>query len=300
MKNPVENKRGFTLLEVLIAMAILAIVCAIVYGSFYAVTESTIEARAASERAKTRQFVLRNLRGNLEQIAQGWLPGAADRITAGADEEVAAVTFGFTGKDERGSAGPADSVEFVSLSPMPGALVLPGTVKRVKYEVTEDDGGRPESIVGAYDPENPPAAFLQVTEVPITLSEDPSDSNLFAVTEDDEGAVRWLLPIRSMDIRYFDGKDWKDDWDGDEEGRLPWALDVRINLPSTAGREDEDQFRFDDDREEGPNAATDIQLIASLPSGVGINEPPPTYGAEPLPGRRTSLNPSSGPQGNTP
>lgn len=282
--------RGFTLLEVVIAMAILAIVCAIVYGSFYSVTESTITARAASERTKMTQFVMRNLRTNLDQAAQGWLPGAADRLQTGTDEDVTAVTFGFVGEDDRGSAGPADSLEFVTHAPMPGAVVLPGMVKRVTYEVVDDDGGEPEWVIGTYDPEDPPAAFLQVTEVPVfAFTGEGEGQSLFE--EDEDAAITWLLPIRSMDIRYFDGRDWQDDWSGDQEGRLPWALDVRINFPSADGRDDEDQFRFDQDREDGPGAQADLQFLTSLPAGTGVMEPPPVYGAEPLPGRRTSLGP---------
>lgn len=285
MKRADQFRGGFTLLEVVIAMAILAIVCAIVYGSFYSVTESTMNARAASEQTKTKQFVMRVLRTNLEQAVQGWLPGAADRVPGG-DEDVAAVTFGFVGKDERGPAGPADALEFVSYAPMPGALVLPGMVKRVTYEVVEDDGGEPERVVGAYNPDHPPAAFLQVTEVPMFgLGNQMEDEPAF---EDDEKAFSWLLPIRSMDIRYFDGQRWEDEWDADEEGRLPWAVDVRINLPDEAARADEDRFRFDIDREDGPGAQVDVQFLTALPAGTGVAEPPPVYSAQPLPARRSA------------
>lgn len=285
-----KQNTGFTFLEVMIAMAILAIVCAIVYGSFYSVTESTATARVAAEDTKTRQFVMRHLRTNLGQAAQGWLPGAVDRLQPGADEDFAAITFAFVGEDDRGIAGPADSLEFVTFAEMPGALVLPGMVKRVKYEVVDDDGDEPERVLGSYDPENPPAAFLQVTEMSVFAGADESKRDaLFEA--DDESASRWLLPIRSMDIRYFDGENWTDDWDSDQEGRLPWAVDVRINFPSGDGRDDEDRFRFEQDWEEGPGAPVDVHFLTSLPSGTGATEAPPVYEADPLPGRRTALGP---------
>lgn len=293
--NYVRTDKGFTLLEVVIAMAILAIVCGIVYGSFYSVTESTMTARVALEQTKMRQFVMRNLRTNLDQAAQGWLPGASDRLLGGTDIDVSAVTFGFVGEDDRGSAGPADSLEFVTHAPMPGALVLPGMVKRVTYEVVDDDDGEPERIVGTYDEANPPAAFLRVTEVPVFATVLESSTSSLSFDTDDDEAVTWLLPIRSMDIRYFDGDDWNDDWDGDEEGRLPWAIDIRINFPSEEGLEDEDRFRFAADREDGPGAPVDLQFLAALPAGTGVMEAPPVYGADPLPGRRTNLGPDGEP-----
>lgn len=283
-----RNRAGFTLLEVMIALAITAIVCGIVYASFYSVTESTVHARLAAEQTKLKQFVSRSLRANLDQVAQGWLPGAADRVQANEDEDVSAITFGFVGEDERGSAGPADSLEFVTMAPLAGAVVLPGMLKRVNYAVVEDDGGEPDHVLGSYDPDDPPAAFLEVTETPVfaMAAGEKGKQDHMAERAIEGESISWLLPIRSLDIRYFDGEEWADKWDGDDEERLPWAVDVRINFASQDSRDDEDRFLFEDDRDDGPGAAADLQFLATLPAGSGNTEPPPLYDAQSLPGRR--------------
>jgi hypothetical protein len=76
-----------------------------------------------------------------------------------------------------------------------------------------------------------------------------------------------------MDIQYFDGEDWIDEWDSVAEGRLPWAVHFRLNFARPEGEEEVGFDAIDD---------PDMSLIVALPGGAGLTEPPvePVYRAE--------------------
>ena len=59
-------------------------------------------------------------------------------------------------------------------------------------------------------------------------------------------------------------------WDSLEYGRLPWAVDVRINFP---GPPEEGDFTTELDPDEDP----DFRLVFTVPAGAGIRDEPPDY-----------------------
>jgi prepilin-type N-terminal cleavage/methylation domain-containing protein len=62
------SRRGFTLLEVLVAMSILIIIVAVVYASFASVTDTISVARVRTEEMRLRQFLERSIRTNLTSV----------------------------------------------------------------------------------------------------------------------------------------------------------------------------------------------------------------------------------------
>ncbi|HEO70412.1 MAG TPA: prepilin-type N-terminal cleavage/methylation domain-containing protein, partial [Candidatus Hydrogenedentes bacterium] len=116
-----QGAAGLTLLELLVAVSILAVISGIVYMSLAGVTEATEAARADMEKLRLERFLHRhlvNLFGSVYVDAPCMRPD-----------------YVFLGTDGSGSDGPSDMVEFCSSAPLSGGLSLPGMLKRVIIEV---------------------------------------------------------------------------------------------------------------------------------------------------------------------
>lgn len=68
--------RGFTLLELLLALAIFSVLALVAWGGLSAVTQQTGAMRTAAERLATQQQLLTTLRRDLEQALPGSVRGA--------------------------------------------------------------------------------------------------------------------------------------------------------------------------------------------------------------------------------
>lgn len=277
--------RGFTLIELMIAITIVSMVVAIVFASFAAVANGTEEVRNAAHELRSRAFLSRNFSVNLAQITEGWLPGAQGRAleqATGAAQPVSAesfeVRYAFLGEDIDGPLGPADTFSFVTSTPLMGAQGLPGFPKYVTYEVITDekDADDPDAFE-----EEEAEAILQILETPV-MTADPNassfDSAGFADTSfgDDEepspfSDVSWTIAIESMNVQYYDGQtlQWVDSWDSDQRGYLPWAVDIKINFPRDPNEEDDDKRDVIEEPE--------FRLLFSLPPGAGQKDPTPGY-----------------------
>jgi hypothetical protein len=77
-------------------------------------------------------------------------------------------------------------------------------------------------------------------------------------------APSWSVPIRTLDITYFDGAEWVEEWDSMTLGRLPWCVQIRINFART---DEEIQREIDQniDIENSP----DFEMVVPLPIALG-------------------------------
>lgn len=98
------------------------------------------------------------------------------------------------------------------------------------------------------------------------------------------------MPIRTLDIEYFDGEEWVQEWNssaydnsaeleqttgfslnrpkvGEPMGRLPWAVRFRINFAKT-------QEELERDRQEGYNEDEDVdfEMVVPVRQGQGITQ----------------------------
>lgn len=252
-----SGRRGFTLLELLIAILILAVIVGIVYGSFSSVTTTMDMARAAAERLRFRQIVWRNFSGNLQGVY--------------VDSACLQAEYQFLGENGDGAFGPADKLRFASSLPMPGARSLPGVSKVVTYELV--DRNETSSEVAGLLPvdEERPGSVLLITEKPLRLeSEDFVSQNDDSLLEINEQAV----PVASMDILYFDGSrnEWVEEWDSMEERRLPGGIWVKINFPRSE-EERAETLRSGIDLTENP----DLEIMSSFPLGRDVEFPFPDF-----------------------
>jgi prepilin-type N-terminal cleavage/methylation domain-containing protein len=245
--------RGFTLLELLVAISVLTVIVGIVFATFASVTDTMAIARDNADRMGYRMALRRNLTENL---------GAVYADAAGKREE-----FQLAGTDESGSYGPADTLRFCTSLPMPGAYALPGVMKVVQYSmVSSSEVDASATGYPGDDPERPGMA-LQITESPLAYEEGIEG----AVSGSDQlPLVQFAIPVASFDVLYFDGlsQEWKQDWDSLSEQRLPWAVWVRVNFPRS-----EEERAADSAAGVDLTETPDVEVMASIATGAGVEGP---------------------------
>lgn len=251
---------GFTLMEMILALAIIVIMTAIVYSSLSSVVNSTAMARAAAEETRLRQFLARSFETNFSGV-----------YTDRTNEQPA---FQFIGINDESRDGPMDSVRFCSSAALMGGMSLPGDLKEVRYEVMsgEDTEMGLDIDQPAEEEERPEGATLESVELPLIAGNveqlEASEEDLEELaTDPNYEAPHWSVPIRTMDIKYFDGAEWLDEWDSMQFGRVPWSVHIRINFAKTEEQlEAEASERYDEIED------PDFELVIPIPLGLGVTE----------------------------
>lgn len=245
------SRRGFTMLELLVAVTILAMVCAIVYSSFIAVTDSAEIARQAAADLRFQQYIYSSFSQNMSSIYT--------------DQPCLQPNYALVGEDQGGPFGAADSISFCTALPMPGSMALPGILRKVRYElVPETEGGDGQIDMLTIDTalQAPTGRMLlQITESPLVPHAEDEELSVDDALSADQARVR-QIPVHSMDIKYYDGyeEEWVDDWDSVADKRMPWAIEIRINL-----------------------ARTEEQLQALYAQGINLEESPDLLMTFPVP-----------------
>lgn len=259
---------GFTLIEVLVSITIFVLIAAAVYASFSSVTVATDDARIGAEEMRLRQFLSRNLLNNLATVVDAYIAGPPNAQDMMQDMQAAMnPELAFVGVSERGSDGARDTLEFASSSPLLGGISPPGSLKRVRYEVTEDSES---NLLTAEEERRAEEAGTQlrltVRETRLQGGAWMGDTDLKSDTTDlfETDSPSWSVPVSSFDVAFFDGKDWVEEWDSAATLMMPWCLRIRINYARS-----EDEKRADS--QAGLDAAKDpdYEVIVPLPVGAG-------------------------------
>ncbi len=242
------KQNGFTLFEILIAIFILAVIMSIVYATFANVTNVMAAVRVSAEELRLREFLVRSFTTNLSGL-----------YTDRALEDEA---YRLIGINEDGPQGARDTLRFVSTASIIGGMGLPGDVKEVRYEIFGED-----EIEGlSNDEEGTCPTYIQATETPLLAG------NIQGLDEDVGGFVApegfespmWTVPIQTMDIQYFSGEEWVDEWDSLVTGRMPWCIHIRLNFAKT-----EEQLEAEESEGYDPYEDPDLEIVVPIPAGLG-------------------------------
>jgi len=263
------NRRGFTLIEVLIAIAILSAIVLVLYASFSSVTSTMEGARVSSEEMRLRMFLQRSFRSNLMSVYT--------------DPTMESDVFRFVGIDDETDDGPNDSIRFVSVNTLMGGRALPGDLKEVRYGTIGDDESEfnPIDFDGGLDTLLGDQRKLEAIETPIfgsNAQDLDEETGFLKPAEDAESDLggqdlpvyespSWSVPIRTVDFTYFDGLEWMEEWDSQLNGRIPWCVRIRINFARTDAQREEEK-REGIDIIEYP----DFDMVVPLPSGLGTTQ----------------------------
>lgn len=188
---------GFTLMEVLIAIAILAIVLSTVYGSF-------VQTRKVIDKAEASIEELRGVRAAftrmMQDVSMAFIVKDNDK------------TF-FTGTDDYSEGYATDSIDFTSYS----------------NRIRNNDAKESDQIEVGYSLKrgNEGKAVL-IKRVKKRIDDNPGyGGDSYEISED----------IVGLDFRYLDDDAWVDSWDSRVNKTIPQAVEITIIVKDSSGNE---------------------------------------------------------------
>ncbi len=186
-----DARAGFTLLEILLAMTLMAMLAGTLYGSLHIAFRARDSVQRAIEETNAGALGLDLVRRDFSEA----LPPKG--ILAGT----------FIGSDDQWDNGrDADSMDFYASANMLDEPVGTCDIIHVSIALGTDDDGTVALVRNT-------TTNLLATEVP----------------EPDTEVI--CRNVRSLNLRYFDGTDWLDSWDSTQEGdELPLAVELVLEL----------------------------------------------------------------------
>jgi general secretion pathway protein J len=190
--NTRTKKQAFTLLELLAAMALMVVIAAALYGSLY----TGFKARESSEAAVNPIWSAYIAIEMLEEDIKAALPPTG--ILAGE----------FNGVDEQDGKGcDSDNMVFYCSNHKPSDQEIACDIRKVEL-----------ALVESTDSDN----YMLVRKITTNLLSPRS------LEPEQEVLCR---AVKSLNIRYFDGFDWVDEWDsGAHNDTLPEAVEVSLEV----------------------------------------------------------------------
>ncbi len=244
------RRRGFTLMEVMLALGIFGIVTTTLYGTF----ARTLRSKGIAERRAEITRVGRAAVGRLaDEIGSAYYPASLSgtaifRVLKSGSDDV-----------------PLDSLVFTALSARPAGIDGRGTDQRMLAYFfprersgmrrggrtntgSGDDGGgldRPanrggvdlladdaDDFFAAFGPRHPP---VPGTDPQRLLRREATMIERRAL--DVARASVFLDDVASLELRFYDGREWRDVWDSEDPNsrRLPRAVRIDLGLYDEAG-----------------------------------------------------------------
>jgi general secretion pathway protein J len=195
---PHASGQGFTLLEVLVASAILSLVLAALYGVF---SQTLTSKRWAEERAglaRTARIVLFRISEDLQTT-----------LTPSAGGDVR-----FLGKGRRSLRYPEDALSFTTLTRTSSTNRTPeGDLNTIEYALEPDPTDMTQKQL---------VRRVHLALAPARLAAEETTP---------------LLPrVQGLRFRFFNGRDWQEEWrqDNTQEG-LPQAVEATLYLADSRG-----------------------------------------------------------------
>ena len=187
-----RNKSAFTLLEMLVAMSLMAVLAGSLYASLHIGFRAQESAEAAVGPARMAEIGIELLREDIESA----LPPTG--ILAGE----------FIGQDETDDSGrDADTLLFYSCANVPRPSERACDIRRLELALLSVSDGTGGALIRGITTD------LLATE---------------AVEPEEEVLCRAVL---AFNLRYFDGSDWLDSWDSTTQSDvLPVAIEVTLEL----------------------------------------------------------------------
>jgi type II secretion system protein J len=189
------DNRGFTLLELLIAMTMMAIIAASLYTSMSIGFKAKESAERVVEKGRAAEIAIEVIKGMLMSavVPNGILAGT------------------FKGEDDENDGGyAADTLTFYTSDYNPKEDELACDIEKVVLEMSVREDTKERVIV------------RKVT------------TNLLSPTTIDPDEEILCGNVRSMNLEYYDGSDWVDEWVSSEnDNALPKAVKITIVLEDT-------------------------------------------------------------------
>jgi len=207
------NKSGFTLLELIVAITILAIITSFIYGVYTGSVKTIDETREKIDIYENGRMVLERMSNELRSTAVPIDKGVAPDVTffSGTNDEIGSVH--------------ADEIQFITRSNATnyrqnGRPILMGVYYFLKTE--EDEEGE----------------TMKKDTYTLMRSEEPIFSRDFM---EDVKEEEFIDGCSGLDFEYYGESGWVDEWDdqdgGDQEGNVPSAIKITLSMKPKNGKE---------------------------------------------------------------
>jgi general secretion pathway protein J len=190
------RRRGFTLLEILIALAMTVVLAGSLYASLRIAFKGRDSVTAAVEPSRTAELALAIIRRDLESA----LPPKG---------QLAAEFIGTVAQDNTGAE--SDNVSFYGNAPAPLHVSGSGEINKIELGVIQDTN-------------NDHVLVRRLT------------SNLLSTVQSDYQDQEVICRgVAGFTMKYYDGTEWLDEWDSTQENdTLPVAIEVTLDLQRPA------------------------------------------------------------------
>jgi general secretion pathway protein J len=192
VNRPRRHARAFTLLELLVATAMMAVLAGSLYATLHVAFRARRSAFAAVEDVRKADLAVELLRSDLESsvVPRGILAGA------------------FVGEDSTDGAGRPSDVLMLHCTADAGQETEGfGDIRMVEFACEPAEDG--EGMI-----------LLRLVTLNLLTTN---------VLEPEEEVL--CRGLRSFNLRYFDGEEWLDNWDAAvEDNVLPLAMEVTLEL----------------------------------------------------------------------
>lgn len=255
-----NTQSGFTLIEVLVAITIFAIVILAVANSFRAVSDATRRTQNLSDTYQTARIALNEITKTIHNFYPylAMLPPAGDSTSAttatlSEDGEMEEQVFIGVDASDRSTGYDLDSVSFVAVSTDDISMLLQsggavGTRRRGRALSTGEEEEVPprfDIVAVSYyigtDPETGREGLLRVVDRLPGLAAEDAELEVTLLSD----------KVRSLNLRYFDPfmKEWADEWS--EPTYFPTAVMITIGV----------------ERAGSPGTLLYLSSVTSLPMG---------------------------------
>ncbi len=185
------DERGFTLIEIMIAFAIAAIVMSIVSYTLISVMENREYLEKETDFYQSAQLIL-------DMISKDF---ACAFVSAREDYRI------FTGEDSSYIGDDRDRVDFTALSHFSW-----------KKDAKESD----QCEVGYF--------VLDVAEEKTNFLMRRYDATIDDEPRDGGQAMELLQNVKSFNVRYYDGNEWQDQWSLENDTYMPYVVEITLEL----------------------------------------------------------------------
>ena len=191
-----DRQEGFTLIEVLVAVAILAVVATLLFASFR-------QSFGTTERVSLDAVPFDQARGVFEIVGKE----LSSTVWSAANAKSV-----FLGQEKTESARRLDELTFTTDA---HARVVPDATETRRAQVTY-----------FLDPSGPQGAYRLVHQ---------EETNLLSETAGSIQAVALAEHVSEFHLEYYDGATWRQKWDAKAEFRIPRAVRVTVVFSAPGG-----------------------------------------------------------------
>lgn len=195
------NKNGFTLVEILVAMSLIAAILSMVYGSYFATSRSAQACEISIAVSQQGQKALEQIARQIRCSYAGAVADDANSVRSDSN---------------RKRMIPQESISYFSGDPdAPGGKILRLVTTNVRFEEKRPSEGLFE-VTYRFDKN---AGMLSLSQRRYVGSIQETEQDDWQLIADN---------VESLELAFFDGEQWLDDWEFKNKKKLPNAVRIEI------------------------------------------------------------------------